>query len=238
MDGLLNFSQKYLPGSRGGRMDAPLVFTIALNPNEIDEECHSMETCSSYPLQLYEASQKMQPPEIEGIEFVANRLGTERQYSGFSYSHETSRFDAGPTTSKYVELNTMEDKIKGQAKLQNMIDAVDGKDALERVMVSHFMPDIIGNARAFSRQTFRCTGCNERFRRIPLDGKCTRCGKDNIILTIAEGSVRKYLAIAKEMTNSYGLSDYLRQRLDLIEDEINSIFNNEKVEQKSLFEYV
>jgi len=238
MDGLLNFSQGYLPSGRGGRMDAPLVFTIALNPNEIDEECHNMETCSEYPLQLYEFAQKMAPPEIDGIELVANRLGKREQYSGFGYTHETSCFDCAPTTSKYVELNTMEEKIKNQAKLQNMIAAVDGKDALERVMVSHFLPDIIGNARAFSRQTFRCTNCNERFRRIPLDGKCTRCGKDRIILTVVEGGVRKYVAIAKEMTNSYQLSDYLKQRIDLIEEEINSIFKNEKVEQKSLFEYV
>ena len=119
-----------------------------------------------------------------------------------------------------------------------MIAAVDGKDALERVMVSHFMPDIIGNARSFSRQTFRCTNCNEKFRRIPLDGKCTRCGKEGIILTIAEGSVRKYVSISKEIPSKYGLSDYLKQRLTLIEEEINSVFKNQKAEQKSLFEYV
>jgi DNA polymerase II large subunit len=238
MDGLLNFSHEYLSGSRGGRMDAPLVFTIALTPTEIDEECHNMETCWEYPLELYEQAQKLGPPDVASIELVLNRLGKRAQYSGFGYSHETTQFDAGPTTSKYVELNTMAEKIKAQATLQNMIAAVDGKDALERVMVTHFMPDIIGNTRAFSRQTFRCTNCNERFRRIPLDGKCTKCGKNNIILTIAEGSVRKYLALAKEITTTYKLSDYLKQRLDLIEDEINSVFKNEKVEQKSLFEYV
>ena len=183
-------------------------------------------------------AQKLAPADIAGIELVQNRLGKKGQYSGFGFTHETTQFDAGPTVSKYVELGTMEEKIKAQAKLQNMIAAVDGKDALERVMVSHFMPDIIGNARSFSRQTFRCTNCNERFRRIPLDGKCTKCGKDKIILTIAEGSVRKYLSLAKEIATTYQLSDYLRQRLDLIEDEINSIFKNQKVEQKSLFEYI
>ncbi|MAG21929.1 MAG: DNA polymerase II large subunit [Candidatus Diapherotrites archaeon] len=238
MDGLLNFSHSYLPASRGGRMDAPLVFTVALKPTEIDDECYNMETCNEYPLELYERALKLAPPEIDGIETVNSRLGKKNQYSGFGITHKTSCFDCAPTTSKYVELNSMEEKIKGQAKLQNMIAAVDGKDALERVMVTHFMPDIIGNARSFSRQTFRCTNCNERFRRPPLNGKCTKCGKDNIILTIHEGSVRKYIAIAKEMTNTYQLSDYLKQRIELIEQEIDSIFCNDKVTQKNLFEYV
>lgn len=219
-------------------MDAPLVFTVALKPTEIDEECHSMEVCSEYPLRFYELAQQMVSPEVVEIELVKNKLGRKDQYSGFLYTHETSCFYAGPITSKYVELSTMEAKIRSQAKLQNMIRAVDGKDALERVMASHFLPDIIGNARAFSRQTFRCTNCNEKFRRIPLDGKCTKCNKESIILTIAEGSVRKYVAIAKEIADRYGLSDYLRQRISLIEDEINSVFKNERVEQKSLFEYV
>ena len=103
---------------------------------------------------------------------------------------------------------------------------------------SHFMPDIIGNARAFSRQNFRCTNCNARIRRIPLNGECPRCKQGNIILTIAQGSVRKYLDLAKKIANNYNLSDYLKQRIELIEEEINSVFCNEKPEQKSLFEYV
>jgi len=131
----------------------------------------------------------------------------------------------------------MEEKIKSQAELQGRIAAVDKRDALERVMVSHFLPDIIGNARSFSRQNFRCTSCNTKYRRIPLTGKCTSCAKGNIILTIAEGSVIKYLKIAKEMTAAYGLSPYLSQRIGLIEQEISSVFRNDKVKQKSLGEF-
>jgi len=237
MDGLLNFSHSYLPKSRGGRMDAPLVFTLALKPTEIDDEVYGMETCTEYPLELYEKAQKITPPKIEGLETVETRLGKKTQYSGLGYTHETTKFDEGPTTSKYIVLDNMEQKIKSQAKLQNMIAAVDGKDALERVMVSHFMPDIIGNARAFSRQTFRCTSCNTRYRRIPLDGQCSACKKGNIILTIAQGSVRKYLEIAKEIAITYNLSPYLKQRIELAEKEINSVFQSDKQEQKKLLEF-
>lgn len=219
-------------------MDAPLVFTIALKPTEIDDECYQMEKCSSYPLELYEMAQKIMPADVSGIERVKDSLGKQGQYDGFECTHSTSRFDAGPTTSRYVLLGTMEEKLRAQAKLQFKIAACEGKDAMERVMVSHLLPDIIGNTRAFSRQQFRCTACNAKMRRIPLDGKCIQCGKTSVILTIAQGSVRKYLLIAKALAEEYQLSDYLKQRLELAGREIDSIFQNEQKEQKKLAEFV
>jgi len=238
MDNLLNFSHSYLPGSRGGRMDAALVFTVALRPTEIDNECYDMETCWDYPINLYENAQRVTPPEVEGMQKIENILGKPGQYSGFGYSHETTQFDAGPTTSKYVQLTTMEEKLRMQARLQGRIEAVDSKDALERVMVTHLLPDIIGNTRAFSRQNFRCTNCNAKMRRIPLDGKCPKCKQEKIILTVNEGGVRKYLEIARTLAAEFELSDYLQQRLELINQEIDSVFRNEKPEQRSLAEFV
>ena len=75
-------------------------------------------------------------------------------------------------------------------------------------------------------------------RRIPLNAKCTRCGQEKIVLTIAQASVSKYLEIAKKFILEYQLSDYLRQRIELAEEEIASVFQSPKKEQKSLFEYV
>jgi len=238
MDALLNFSQKYLSHRSGGKMDAPLVATIIINPNEVDDEVHKMETCWEYPLDLYEKAQNVCEPDIKGIELVKDILGKERQYSKIGYTHETTLFDEGPKMSRYVQLKTMEEKIQKQNNLQKKIMAVDSKDALERVMTSHFLPDIIGNARAFSRQTFRCTACNEIYRRIPLSGNCYKCGKSNLILTIHEGSVRKYLKIAQNMARQENLSPYLIQRLDMVEKEIDSVFKNDKEEQKGLFDFV
>lgn len=237
MDALLNFSEKYLPESRGGRMDAPLVFTTVLNPTEIDDEAYEIETCTEYPLELYEQAKKFAPPKIAGISRVEEKLGTKEQYTGFGFTHSTTTFDEGPKSSAYIMLQKMEEKMNASAVLQSKIEAVELKDSLERVLVSHFLPDIIGNARSFSRQTFRCTACNAKYRRIPLKGECTKCKKGNIILTIAHGSVIKYLEIAKNIVQKYGLSNYLRQRIDLIDQEVKSIFTNEKSEQKSLAEF-
>ena len=236
-DALLNFSEHYLSSGRGGRMDAPLVFTIALDPQEIDDEAHEMETCTEYPLEMYEKSQQLAMPFSINIPIISKKLGSLEQYNGLNFTHDTEVFDEGPKMTKYVELKTMEEKIKTQARLQSKIRAIDKKDALERVLVSHFLPDIIGNTRGFSRQTFRCTKCNTRYRRIPLIGKCTKCGGP-IILTIAQGSVRKYLEIAKNIVREYELSSYLKQRLELAEKEINSVFMNDRKEQKNLFEFV
>jgi len=238
MDALINFSKKYLPSSRGGRMDAPLVFTTVIKPSEIDDEVYEVETCKEYPLELYEKSLIFADPELDSIPIIKNKIGKDTQYNGFGFTHSTEIFDLGPKASSYVTLQSMEDKMKAQAKLQNKIRAVDKKDALERVLMSHFLPDIIGNARAFSRQTIRCSKCNTKYRRPPLGGKCTSCGGDHLLLTIAQGSVKKYLNIAKKLISKYELSPYLSQRIGLIEKEIDSVFKNDKVQQKSLFEYM
>jgi DNA polymerase II large subunit len=237
MDSLLNFSHSYLADRSGGRMDTPLVFTTVLNPSEIDDEVYDMEACSHYPLELYEKASELHVPFLDSIKSVEEKIGTKGQYIGFDFTHSTTCFDAGPKQSQYTQLQSMEEKIRRQAELQNKIKAVDGKDALERVLRSHFFPDIIGNAHAFSKQKFRCTKCNAKYRRIPLKGVCTKCGH-KLILTIAEGSVRKYLEIAKKMIEEYELSNYLKQRIELTEQEIDSVFKNERVTQKNLLEFV
>ncbi|MDO8428342.1 MAG: DNA polymerase II large subunit [Candidatus Diapherotrites archaeon] len=237
LDGLINFSQAYLPETRGGRMDAPLVFTIALKPTEIDDEVYNMDIGTEYPLELYEkALQYAMPDAVQGIKIVQQTLNKPEQYSGLKFTHSCSRFEEGPYYSKYVKLKSMEEKVRLQAKLQSRIMAVDCKDSIERVLVSHFLPDCIGNMRSFSRQQFRCTSCNAKFRRIPLSGKCT-CKEGNLILTISQGSIRKYIDIAKDIIVEYKLSDYLRQRMDLIEEEVDSVFNPEKTQQRSLSEF-
>ena len=238
MDGLLNFSLKYLANRNGGKMDAPIVFSTVVNPREVDDEVYNMEICTEYPLSFYEKATKICDPFIDDIKIVNNVIDTDAQYTNIGFTHTTDTFDEGPKMSRYVQLKSMEEKINRQNELQKKIMAVDAKDCLERVMGSHFMPDIVGNARAFSRQTFRCTHCNEKYRRIPLSGKCYKCGKDTVILTIHQGSVRKYLKIAQNLAKQEHLSDYLIQRLEMIEKEIDSVFNNEKMEQKGLFDFV
>ena len=68
-------------------------------------------------------------------------------------------------------------------------------------------------------------------------GKCRKCG-GKLLLTISKGGIEKYLNISKRMADEYGLSNYLKQRLMLIEKEIASIFEDDRSKQFSLSQYL
>jgi DNA polymerase II large subunit len=238
-DALLNFSRSYLPARRGGRMDAPLVLTTRLNPLEVDKEAQNLDLSRSYPLEFYQATLRMaNPKELEaGMDLVSRRLGTEAQYEGFGYSHETLNIAAGPRNSAYKTLGTMIEKMEAQLDLARLIRAVDERDVAERVINSHFLPDLIGNLHAFSKQKFRCVKCGAKYRRPPLKELCPKCG-GRINLTVHEGSVRKYLDVSLKVAEEFGVSKYTRQRLELLEIEIDSLFKNDKCRQTGLADFM
>jgi DNA polymerase II large subunit len=239
MDSLLNFSMSYLPERRGGKMDAPLVMTTRLNPAEVDKEAHNLDLSLSYPLEFYEATFKnANPKDLESkIELVSKRMGSDAQYEGFGYSFDTTNIAAGPKNSSYKTLETMIDKMEAQLELARMIRAVDETDVAERVINSHFLPDLIGNLHAFSKQKVRCVKCGAKYRRPPLKEVCPKCG-GRMILTVHEGSVRKYLEVSLKVSEEYGVSKYTRQRLELLKLEIDSLFKNDKAKQMGLADFM
>ena len=62
LDGLLNFSDSFVPTTRGGTMDIPRVLSTRIDPMEIDSEAHNVELNSEYPLEFYEHSEKSSNP--------------------------------------------------------------------------------------------------------------------------------------------------------------------------------
>lgn len=237
MDALLNFSLAYLPSKTGGTMDAPLVVSTRIDPLEVDDQVHDMDIVFSYPLEFYEASLKNVNPADVKVEIVSHRLGKDSQYYGFGFTHDTSDINEGPTTSTYAKLKTMGEKVDRQLSLAKKIRAVDEKDVAARVLNFHFLRDIYGNLRSFGQQKFRCVDCNMKYRRVPLIGKCTKCG-GKILLTVHKGGIEKYLKVSQEIAEKYGLSDYLKQRLTLIEKDLESIFEKDKIQQISLTEFM
>ncbi len=238
LDGLLNFSRSYLPNRRGGLMDAPLVLTTRLDPNEIDKEAHNIDCLREYPLELYRAAEAME--DTKGVEkimdLVAGRIGTERQYEGFGFTHDTRDISEGPKKSAYTTLVTMEDKMNAQLHLGKKIRAVDECDVATRVINKHFLPDMAGNLRSFSAQTVRCAKCGEKYRRVPLNGRCI-CG-NNLILTVHEASVKKYLEVSKDIGRTYGLSNYTLERIEILEMSMASLFDNDKVRKCKLTDFM
>jgi len=237
MDGLLNFSRSFLPDRRGGLMDAPLVLTTRLDPNEIDKEAHNIDCLRSYPLEFYKAAMEMRDPkELEKImDLISGRIGTPLQYEGLGFTHDTADISEGPKSSAYTTLESMMDKMDAQLYLGKKIRAVDERDVAIKVINKHFLPDMAGNLRSFSTQTVRCTKCGEKYRRIPLSGKCT-C--DNpLTLTVHEASVKKYLEVSKDIGVKYELDDYTKERIMILEMSMNSVFNNDKVKKCKLSDF-
>ena len=234
LDALINFSKSYLPNTRGGSMDAPLVLSSRIDPEEIDDESHNLDIFERFPVEFYEETYTPHKPAdvLEYIDNVEMHLGTPQQYEGLMFSHHTSSIHAGPTLCLYKRLPSMREKVEAQISLAESIRAVDQRGVVERVLSSHFLPDIMGNSRAFSKQKVRCTKCGAKYRRMPLTGKC-RCG-GNLILSVSKGSVTKYLDISQELVNRYPVSHYLRQRLEIQEFGINSLFESDKSKQSSL----
>jgi DNA polymerase II large subunit len=237
LDPLLNFSRYYLPNKIGGRMDATLVISSVLDPNEIDSEAHNLDTLFKYPLEFYKATQKyVMPVEIEEkMNLVINRLGTPDQYENLGFNIPTKDINNGPITTAYKTYTTMEEKINAQMHLAKIIKAVNEKKVAEKILSTHFNPDILGNLRKFAVQNFRCVKCNEKFSRPPLSnaGKCPKCG-NKVILTVNRGGIGKYIPRALKLCKEFNLDDYTIQKMELVEEYVESLTNNPKIKQQKL----
>jgi DNA polymerase II large subunit len=238
MDALLNFSHSYIPDKRGGKMDLPLILTTRLDPSEVDKEAHNLDTLSRYPLEFYEATLRHEHSKnLESkMGLVSSRLGTELQYEQFGFTHDTTDISEGPKESLYKTLKSMMEKMNVQLSLAAKIRAVDEADVAYKVIERHFLPDILGNLRAFSKQSVRCPLCNTTYRRVPLQGICTKCN-GKLTLTVHEMSVKKYLTISKEIAEKYNLPVYARQRIALVEKSIDSMFVSDKVKNTKLTDF-
>ncbi len=245
LDGLINFSRSFLPQNRGGSMDAPLVLTSRIDPAEIDKEALNIDVCDHYPLELYTRALTFAEPKTitSLIDRVEQRVGTPAQLEGFRFTHDTSDISAGPLESMYTQLKSMTEKLEAELVLAEKIRAVDADDVAERVLTTHFIRDLMGNLSAFSKQKFRCTKCNTSYRRMPLAGKCTKFkGKGvcngNIIPTVHEGSVKKYLEMSREICRKYKVSEYTKQRVEVLDLSITSTFGEEKQQQLGLADFM
>jgi len=237
LDVLLNFSRAYLPNHRGSTQDTYLVATSRVIPTEIDDMVFDLDVVWKYPLEFYQACLDYKMPWEVDILQIGKLLNTDRRYLGFGFTHPTSNINTGVGCSAYKTIPLMKDKLIGQMDLAEKIRAVDERDVAKRVIEKHFLKDIKGNLRKFSIQQFRCVQCNEKFRRPPLIGKCSKCN-GKIIFTISEGSVVKYLDLSFQLAEKYDVPVYLKQTLYLLKRRVDSVFGREKEKQAGLGQWV
>ena len=235
LDTILNFSKVFLPSHIGGIMDAPILIIPIVNPLEVQRQAHEVDVAGKYPLQFYEKTLQHADPRQTStiIETIENRLNTPAQFEGFKYTVPVSNINMGNSESIYKKFGKMIDKLHSQLVLAEKIEAVDADVVAQKVLTTHFMRDIAGNLRAFTTQKFRCKGCNKKFRRIPLLGKCPACNSD-LILTVYRGGIEKYLLAATQLVKKYGLLEYYAQRLYMVNEEILTLFEGKKPRQVSL----
>ncbi|MFQ3343930.1 MAG: hypothetical protein ACKVI6_00525 [Candidatus Poseidoniales archaeon] len=257
LDGLLNFSRSILPSGRGGKMDAPLVLSTRINPSEIDKEALNVDCSWNYSSSFYESTLTQPHPNgiINLVDLVSHREGTIGDKRGYGWTHDSGPLDAGPKNSSYKTLKSMKDKMDGQLNLGKRLRAVDATKVASKVIQSHFLPDMRGNMMAFTRQSVRCVKCGEKYRRMPLAGKCIKrktisTGFDtisrdddgslcngNVILTVSKGNVKKYIQITKDVIEEFGVDMYTKQRVEWTSDSVDSLFNNDSVTVMTLEDF-
>lgn len=232
MDALLNFSRQFLPDQRGTRtMDAPLILSTALKPDEVDDESWNVDVQYTYDPAFYEQTQEFPGPKDVDVEVFEDAIEDDRPFeSGFT--HDTASIEEAPMQSNYTALGDMAEKVNHQLELGRRTRAVRAGEVAELVIDKHFIPDIKGNLNAFSSQEVRCNNCNEKYRRVPLAGRCTECkGGGKLLLTIYKNSIRKYLEPSLEIAEEYDISTYKRQEIMILKRQIQSLFGKEHKQQ-------
>ncbi len=232
LDALLNFSRAYLPDSRGALMDKPLVLTTRLVATEVDKEAHNVDVSSHHPLALYRAAAEgRSAKDVEPLlDLVGHRLGSARALSGYGFTHDTSRIAGGPVRSAYRDGRSMTDMVERSIRLATQIRAVDVAEAVTLVLNAHFLPDVMGNLKSYATQRFRCKDCGASYRRPPLTGRCTAIGTSRdrcdaeLLSSVYEASVRKYLPLSERLSEIEGITPYVRQRIRVLSDSIATLF--------------
>lgn len=238
LDGLLNFSRDFLPNSRGSLMDAPLVLSLKINPTEIDKEALNLDITGKYPLELLESTLEFpDPSEVsQYIVTVGSRVKDGELFPQCKFTDDTVSINLGTLSSSYKSIPSMEMKLEKQFELAKKLRSVDAPDFAERILRHHFIPDIMGNLNKFGSQTFRCTTCNQIYRRPPLSGNCEKCGT-HLVGTVHKGNVTKYLDKSSLIAEDFQVSDYVRQRVSMLRESINSIFEERNNNVKRLEDF-
>jgi len=234
LDLFLNFSADFLPAQIGGLMDAPLLLQPFIIPHEVQRQAHNFDVEVRYPRKFYEATQSTPPPSdvVHLINIVRNRLKNEAQFHGFGFSHPTDYISTAPYRSSYSTAKTLREKLEKQIHLAEKVSAVDPDEVVESVLRTHLIPDIIGNMKAYASQSFRCKSCGTQYRRVPVRGTCLRCAGE-LQSTVPRKAVEKYLQIALSLTDRFHIDPYLRGRLKVILQELNSLFAPQKIKSQT-----
>ena len=240
LDALLNFSLQYVPAQIGGYMDTPLLIQPVILPAEVDEQAHNFDIAASYPLEFYEKTMESPPAASVAtmIESIGSRLESDTQFYDYGFTHPTSSITIKRPRASYSTLRTLNEKISKQIEVASLVEAVSTREVVESIIKTHLIRDIMGNAKKYATQAFKCRSCGLTLRRPPLTAKCPSCGGE-IKGTLTRASVEKYLHIAQKLARDYDVDPYLRSRLDMLQRELDQLFQGpRKADQLELTDFL
>ncbi|MBM3897638.1 MAG: DNA polymerase II large subunit [Thaumarchaeota archaeon] len=224
LDALLNFSKDYLQPQIGALIDTPLLIQCVVIPTEKQKQIHIFDTLAKYSGEIYNS--KKSKTDTSQMTFK-NKINQEG-YS-FSYTHPTSNISFGPSSNNYASKNTLIDKLENQIQLAKKITAVDPKDVVTTILQTHLLPDIAGNIKAYTTQTFQCNSCGFQYRRLPIRGDCLECG-EKLQATVTKGKVEKYFKLAIKLSNQFDIDQQTKTRLEIITNELRTLFKTESTQ--------
>jgi len=239
MDIFLNFSKEYLPDRIGGLMDAPLLIQPLVFPHEVQRQAHNIDIDERYPLNFYRCSWDMEKKTnvIDNIDLIKKRLGHTNEFFDYKFTHATDNIMLDESHSLYSTLSTMEEKLKMQISTAKLINAVDVDEVMSMVLTTHILPDIMGNLRAYSSQSFRCSKCGQKYRRMPLVGLCLECHNE-LLPTVTRGTVEKYVQTALNISSEFKISEYLTSRINTLQTELNLLFKQDVKDQHTIIDFI
>ena len=235
-------------------MDAPVILTMRINPSEIDKEALNVDTSMQYPVSFYEGTQSF--PDAKdavklGVDIVESRLGTPAELSGFGFTHDTSDCAGGPKENPYTSLESMRQKTMAQFALGELLYAVNNETQASKLIDRHLIRDMRGNLRAFGQQSVRCPKCGAKYRRPPISGKCRtvvseKAGDETVtgehevimcdgrlILTVSQGSVKKYDGLMSELVERYGCDNYIAQLHYHVSQWVSQTFDDQDASEQT-----
>ena len=221
-------------------MDTPLLVQPILLPAEVDEQAHNFDIAKVYPREFFEKTQGTPTAaSLAGmIESVGSRLDDERLFYGYGFTHPTKSITIKRSKGAYSTLRTLSEKIAKQIEVASEIEAVSTKEVVESIIKTHLIRDIMGNAKKYATQAFKCKKCGLTIRRPPLSWECPNCGGE-LRGTLTRASVEKYLAIAQRLARDYDVDPYLKSWLDMMERELDQLFQGQRrVDQLELTDFV
>jgi DNA polymerase II large subunit len=229
LDALLNFSLEYIPHQIGGLMDTPLLVQPILLPSEVDDQAHNFDIAGVYPREFYEKTQESpSAASVEDlIERIGSRLENETQFYGYGFTHPTNALTIRRSKASYSTMRTLAEKIAKQIEVASKVEAVSTKEVIESIIRTHLIRDIMGNAKKYATQAFKCRKCGTTMRRPPLSWTCPNCGGP-VKGTLTRASVEKYLSIAQRLARDYEVDPYLTSRLDMLQRELDQLLHGDR----------